>query len=169
MNRADINDLFRYNEWANERLAAALMTLPHEAFTRHLGGSYPRSCDAFAHVVSVEWIWLERWHGTSPKAAPAWASSTDAALLVERMREVDARRAKFLSSYSDDDLHSTVSFTLLSGASGEQRLCDLFVHVANHSTYHRGQVASMLRQAGTAPPSTDFIAYRKENPAKDSC
>jgi uncharacterized damage-inducible protein DinB len=35
-------------------------------------------------------------------------------------------------------------------------------HVVNHSTYHRGQLAMMLRQLGQAPPSTDFTRYLRE-------
>ena len=164
MNRADILDLYRYNAWANERIVSSLLALPHEAFTRNVGGGYPSICDAFSHIAAVEWVWLERWSGTSPTAAPEWASSTEPALLAERLREVDARRAKFLAGLLDAELHAAISFALLSGARGAHRLQDLLVHVANHSTYHRGQVASMLRQVGTAPPPTDFIAYRNEVP-----
>jgi uncharacterized damage-inducible protein DinB len=31
--------------------------------------------------------------------------------------------------------------------------------VVNHSTYHRGQAASMLRQMGIAPAATDLLRY----------
>ena len=166
MNNTDVADLYRYNSWANERMASAILALPHEAFTRRVGGSYPSISESFSHIVSVEWVWLERWHGTNPTAAPSWASSKDPAELVERMRDVDFRRATFLAGLSEDDLRATVSFALLSGTRGAHRLRDLLVHVANHSTYHRGQLASMLRQVGAAPPPTDFLAYRNENPAE---
>jgi uncharacterized damage-inducible protein DinB len=162
MNCADILDLYRYNGWANERIASSVLTLSREAFTRHLGGSYPTIRDAYSHIVSVEWVWLERWTGTSPAAAPVWAASAEPALLAEHLREVDARRYRFLSGLSADELDAPVSFVYLSGAAATHRLQDLLVHVANHSTYHRGQVSSMLRQVGTVPPSTDFIVYRRE-------
>jgi uncharacterized damage-inducible protein DinB len=36
-------------------------------------------------------------------------------------------------------------------------------HVVNHSTYHRGQVATMLRQSGATPPKAmDLIAFYRE-------
>jgi uncharacterized damage-inducible protein DinB len=37
---------------------------------------------------------------------------------------------------------------------------DMIHHCMNHSTYHRGQLITMGRQAGLAdPPRTDFIYY----------
>jgi uncharacterized damage-inducible protein DinB len=36
------------------------------------------------------------------------------------------------------------------------------VHVVNHSSYHRGQVTTLLRQLGAQPVSTDFLEYYDE-------
>ncbi len=33
------------------------------------------------------------------------------------------------------------------------------MHVINHGSYHRGQFATMLRQAGIVPPGTDLLIY----------
>ena len=165
MNRADILDLYRYDDWANERIAAAIVTLSPEVWGRAWGGSHPSIREAFSHIVATEWIWLERWCGPSPKAPPEWMEDSAVEAVVREMRDVRARRSRFLEALVDSDLDRVVSFTFLSGRDGEQRLGDLLVHVANHSTYHRGQVASMLRQAGSVPPATDFIVYRSENPA----
>jgi len=160
MNCADILDLYDYTEWANERIAAALLTLPTETFNRFWGGSHPSLRDAFSHIVASEWAWLERWNGMNPKEPPKWMDGTEAVPLVEEMRRVNSRRAAYLRGLTDGDLNATLTFTFMSGKPGAHRLSDLLVHVANHSTYHRGQVASMLRQAGVVPASTDFVNYR---------
>jgi uncharacterized damage-inducible protein DinB len=165
MNCADILDLYGYTEWANERIAAALLPLSSETFNRFWGGSHPSLRDAFSHIVASEWAWLERWHGVNPKQPPEWMDGTEAAPLVEEMRRVNARRMSYLRGLTDGDLGSTLEFTFMSGKAAANRLCDLLIHVANHSTYHRGQVASMLRQAGVVPPSTDFAYYLGERPA----
>jgi uncharacterized damage-inducible protein DinB len=34
----------------------------------------------------------------------------------------------------------------------------------SHSTYHRGQVATLLRQLGQTPPTTDFLVFLGEQP-----
>jgi uncharacterized damage-inducible protein DinB len=54
------------------------------------------------------------------------------------------------------------TITDMSGKSYGRRLGDMLVHVANHATYHRGQVATMTRQVGGTPVSTDFIRFASE-------
>ena len=48
------------------------------------------------------------------------------------------------------------------GAEHLPRLGDQMRHVVNHSTYHRGQAATQLRQIGEVPPGTDLILYLRE-------
>jgi len=160
MNPADVLDLFRYNAWANERMAASLIRLAPEALTQDLGGSFPTARDTFAHLISAEWIWLQRWRGVNPAEAPGWVASSDLTQLLRQLQEVEAERSVFLAGLSEADLESLCSFTLLSGKPASQRLRDLLIHVANHSTYHRGQLAAMLRRLGSPALSTDFLVYR---------
>ena len=160
MNTADIIELYRFNEWANERLLGAAGALPGEALARDLGGSFRSIRDVLAHVASVEWVWLERWRGVSPSAIPDWAVSGDLPALLHHLADVQTRRAMFFAELSDSTLLLQVAFRYISGTVGSHPLHDLLIHVVNHSTYHRGQVASMLRQVGTVPPPTDFIVFK---------
>ena len=63
-----IQGLYRYNTWANIRVFDAVSGLGEGEFTRDLGSSYPSVRDTLLHLVSAEWIWLERWKGISPNA-----------------------------------------------------------------------------------------------------
>ncbi|NWJ40046.1 MAG: DinB family protein [Geothrix sp.] len=164
MTPADLLDLFRYDAWANARLASAILQLPPEAAAQDLGGSFPTLRTTFAHIVSAEWLWLERWRGSHPTAAPGWVASADLAQLVGQLKEVEAERDAFLAGLSEADLGATCAFTLLSGKAASHALRDLLVHAANHSTYHRGQLAAMLRRLGSPAPATDFLVYRAEVP-----
>ena len=67
MDVADIQELYRYNQWANDRAFEAASGLTLEEFTRDLGNSYPSVRDTLTHIVWAEWIWLQRWKGTSPQ------------------------------------------------------------------------------------------------------
>jgi uncharacterized damage-inducible protein DinB len=55
-----------------------------------------------------------------------------------------------------------VSYRALSGAPYANPLGELLRHVVNHGTYHRGQVATLLRQLDVKPPQTDLILYYRE-------
>jgi uncharacterized damage-inducible protein DinB len=57
-----------------------------------------------------------------------------------------------------------MEMTTSAGAKYRHRYADMFRHLANHSTYHRGQVAAMLRQLGEKPPATDLIRFYREAP-----
>jgi uncharacterized damage-inducible protein DinB len=160
MNREDILDLYRYNAWASGRIFAAARPLPPEALNRDLGSSFRSIRDTLAHMVGSEWVWFERWTGPSPASPPDWIASSGLEELAVKLGDLEARRRDFLSALDDAELERARPFKLFSGRAGEAPLRDLLVHLANHSTYHRGQVVTMLRQVGAAAPSTDYLIFR---------
>ena len=52
-----------------------------------------------------------------------------------------------------------VSYVNVKGETWTYRLEEMLVHLVNHSTYHRGQVATMLRQLGKTPEPTDYLLF----------
>jgi len=161
MRPSEIIELYRYNDWANHRLLRAAGILSTEALAQDLGGSYKSIRDVAAHIISAEWAWLERWNGRSPDSVPDWVSE-DLSVLLEHLSDVESRRNVFLQELSDAALSSEVAFRFLSGAADHHPLHDLVIHVVDHSSYHRGQLAAKLRQAGAVPPPTGFIAFKSE-------
>ncbi len=159
MDNQDVIKLYRYNSWANSRLFDAASNLSSEQLTHDLGGSFHTVRAVIAHMVLTEWVWFQRWVGVNPPAAPAWADD-DLPDLLARMSEVEKGRSEFLAGLSDKELSSRIDFTYLSGAAGSHKLQDLLTRVVNHGTFHRGQLTSMIRQLGVAPPSTDFVVFR---------
>lgn len=164
MNTSEIFELYHYNDWADNLLLRAATTLSAEEVNRDLGGSYKSIRDVIAHIAAAEWAWLERWNGISPQSIPDWVAE-DLSVLSGHLQNVQARRDLFLQSLSDAALSSEVVFRFLSGAADQHPLHDLLIHVVDHSSYHRGQLASKLRQAGAIPPPTGFIAFKSERRA----
>ncbi|MEO7647845.1 MAG: DinB family protein [Gemmatimonadaceae bacterium] len=162
MQAADIRSLFAYNEWANARIFSAAGELDLEVFTAPRGSSFSSIRDTVAHIVTSEWIWLRRWRGESPSAVPEWGSLHEAAALTRKLGEAEADRTAFLKELTDDDLTKPLTYKNLKGEEWRQPLVDQLVHVVNHSTYHRGQIATLSRQAGFAAPATDLIVFKRE-------
>lgn len=160
MNLADLEDLYRYSDWAHERLCGAVRALPAEAGTRGFEGSFATLRDLLAHVAVAEWVWLARFRGESPAEAPRWSGSEDAAGLCDRLAAIAADRRAYLGALDEPALDTRLEFRYFSGKPGAIRLGDALFHVANHATYHRGQLASMLRALGVEPPGTDFTTFR---------
>jgi uncharacterized damage-inducible protein DinB len=158
---SDILQHFAYNKWANDRTLEGIGSLTPEQVTRDLGSSFPSIRDTAAHIASAEWIWLRRWKGESPSAHLTWAKHSSMEAVVAKFAEIEAERATWLSTLTDADLDRVLSFRLLNGNEDRQRLSSQLLHLVNHSTYHRGQVAGMMRQVGGTPVPTDLIAYRR--------
>jgi uncharacterized damage-inducible protein DinB len=71
--------------------------------------------------------------------------------------EVEKEQAEFVNRMTDESLETMVPFRTTT-----VRLAHLMQHLANHSTYHRGQIALMLRQLGAEPLATDFHVFLVE-------
>jgi uncharacterized damage-inducible protein DinB len=58
MTREDIQLLYEYDRWANNRVLQAASALSGEAFTRNLSGSFCSVRDTLVHIIGGEWIGL---------------------------------------------------------------------------------------------------------------
>jgi uncharacterized damage-inducible protein DinB len=168
MNIQDVRDLFVYSEWANAHVLDAAARLSDEEFKRDLGNSFPSVRDTLVHLLFAEWVWLRRWRGESPRVVLDPADFPDIESVRARLAEVARERAELLAGLSDADLAPVLAYVNAKGEEWRYPLGRMMQHVVNHSTYHRGQVVTMLRQLGAHAPSTDFLLYDDELAARPS-
>ncbi len=161
MNAADIRDLYDFNAWANRQIFMALRPLRSEEFRQDFGISFGSIQGTAIHIVGAEWIWLDRFvSGTytdfMERMKAEWNAEKipDAARLEARWEEVDRNWRGFMSDLTDERLQTPIMTR-----GGETPLLKCLQHILNHSTYHRGQVVSLLRQLGHTPPSTDYLLF----------
>jgi uncharacterized damage-inducible protein DinB len=162
MDVAGIQELYRYNQWANDRAFEAASGLTLEEFTRDLGNSYPSVRDTLTHLVWAEWIWLQRWKGTSPQHRFDAAEFPHVNTLATRWRELKAEQGALVEAVTGERLHAVLTYVNLQGRTFRYTLWRQMYHVVNHSTYHRGQLTTMLRQLGRVPVPTDFLVFHDE-------
>jgi uncharacterized damage-inducible protein DinB len=166
MNSNDLQLLYEYNRWANARVLDTVSKLTAEQFTKDMGNSFPSVRDTLTHIMSAEWIWLRRWKGTSPKAMlnPIDYPSLD--LLRAKWAEIEREQMEFVHSVTDEALETVVAYVNTKGEHWEYPLWQMMQHLVNHSSYHRGQVTTLLRQLGAKPASTDFLLFFDVMPVK---
>jgi uncharacterized damage-inducible protein DinB len=169
MTRDDIQLLYEYDRWANNRVLQAASALGAEEFTRDLGGSFRSVRDTLVHIIGGEWIWLAYWK--EPPDSPASLAdlrtrrdvlfSQDAfsnvAAVHLKWAEVEKEQTEFVHHVTNELLEKLLPFRKT-----QVRLGHLMQHLANHSTYHRGQVALMIRQLNAEPLATDFHVFLVE-------
>lgn len=157
-----IQELYRYNGWANGRMFEAVSDLTPEEFSRDLGSSYPSARDTLLHIVWAEWIWLQRWKGFSPQSVWQAADFPDLDAVRTRWSDVEIEQRAFLDAINGEGLLAVVRYLNLQGETWQYSLWRTMYHVVNHSSYHRGQLATMLRQLEARAHPTDFLVFHDE-------
>jgi uncharacterized damage-inducible protein DinB len=154
-----------YTAWADARMFDALASLTQEQWTRDLGGSLKSARDTAVHLVGAEWLYLSRFRGVSPKAAWDPGDFPEPKLLREKWEPLAAGLASFAAAQTEESLRRPLSYANLKGEALSFPLGHVALQLTNHSTYHRGQVATLLRQLGARPLSTDLVLYWTERSA----
>jgi uncharacterized damage-inducible protein DinB len=154
--------LFDYNAWANQRALEAAAQLSDEQFVKPLGSSFSSVRDTLMHICGGEWIWLERFLGNSPSAIPNDSAIQTVGALREHWRPQAQRLLDFVNGVTQADLDRTFEYKTLNFGVYKNPLWQSLQHLANHGTYHRGQVATLLRQLGAKPILTDLMHYYRE-------
>ena len=144
-------------------MLAAVEPLTADQYLRDLGNSFRSIRDTVVHTYSAEWVWYTRWQGESPTAPIPFDKFPDLAGLWTAWRELEGSIRRFVDGLNDAALARVLDYRLMNGQPGRSAYWQMVQHVVNHGSYHRGQVTTMLRQLGAAPPkSTDLIAYYRE-------
>lgn len=153
----NLRRLFEYNLWANRRTFESLASLEGRG-----GAGAEKALRALVHLLVAEREWLLRLEENRDTTGfDFWPDQTRegcASLLEEnRMAYVS-----LLGRLGAEDLSRTASYRNSKGVAYTTSYLDILTHVAFHSAYHRGQVASAVREAGGQPAYTDYVGWQRE-------
>jgi uncharacterized damage-inducible protein DinB len=152
-----MKELFAHMRWADALTIEALRAAP--------GGddNTGRALRIFAHVIGAEEVWLSRLQSRASQLA-VWPEITLDACIVAARANADGYDA-MVKDLDDAALDRMTSYTNSAGQHFDSRVRDILTHVALHGSYHRGQVAMLLRQSGAEPMATDYIGFVRGVPA----
>ena len=158
-------EIAKYNQWANQKFIVWLQTLNEKQWSQSLVSSFMSIADTVLHIVGAEQVWHDRlikvenpiwlpsnFKGGKAEALDAWNQSSK--LLVD-----------YTQSLSNESLDQIIPYKRINGEALSQPVFEILAHVFNHSTYHRGQLVTMLRQVGFEDVSSTDLAlfYRDKN------
>lgn len=133
-----------YNQLLAEQILQNLEKIPDE------------SKKLFSHVLNAHQIWNARILGEP--VFQVWQENETA-----HYRELDQKNyINTLNILEQKELDLVVDYKNSKGIAFSNSVQDILFHVNNHSTYHRGQLASRIKAAGITPLVTDYIYYKMD-------
>lgn len=147
---ASLNKLSLYNNWANQLL--------FECFAQQAEKIPATSMRLLSHLVNTQVVWLSRIKGEKYDLT-AWDEHP-----LEVCKEMHQQSFSMLQALvtAEDNGEAIITYTNFQGLSYETAVNDILVHVLNHGTYHRAQIAQDMRKNGLEPINTDYITFVRE-------
>ncbi|MCA9189627.1 MAG: DinB family protein [Pirellulaceae bacterium] len=160
-----IEHLFRYGDWAHDRLFALCDGLSDEQLDqpREMGFGSLRA--TLFHIYAAEQIWYERWTGVPWRPFPFDPQGTPLSAIADGLRDVARQRTTLIDAERESDWQRIVSYKDSKQVDYQLPLGELLLHVGNHGIHHRAQALHFLKSFGrTVPGGLDYLFFRLAQP-----
>jgi uncharacterized damage-inducible protein DinB len=169
MRRDPIVLLYRYNHWATDRVltAASGMSAEQLEVAGHAGHGSVR--ETFIHLLETQRAWISWLDGSmEPMAAMRRRIDRESVRTVADIRAhwraIEEQTFGLLERLTEEELESALHMETPWIPATERPMWTLLVHVANHGTQHRSEIAAMLTEHGHSPGYLDVLFYLLESP-----
>lgn len=125
---------------------------------------YERAVEILCHIAAARRLWLHRiapglTEFPTDGVFPVWPLEQ----AIKESQALDTLWSQYLADLPQKDLSAAISYKSTDGKAFESTLSDILIHVVNHGTYHRGQIALLVAQTGTRPVATDYIVLTRRS------
>jgi uncharacterized damage-inducible protein DinB len=156
--------MYGYNRWATERMLEAAAGLTPEQWLAPGVAGRGSVRDTLVHLISAQRSWLAWWDGSLPPDQAYGLSLDpgefpDLAAVRAVWTTVDRATRAFVDGLSDSEAERVYTHALPNGMVFRLPLWQMMLHVANHGTQHRSEVAAMLTGFGQSPGDLDLLRY----------
>lgn len=147
-----LHDIVKFNTWANNKVIESLRScseIPHDALIR------------LSHILENIWYVYDIIH---ERDLAKWDDDRNYTLdeCIAEIPKIEAAFTELLKNLTEEQLTRQVKFRNVAGDMVERKVEDLIFHTYDHCTYHRGQIAMIVRQAGGEPAKTWFNRWITE-------
>lgn len=162
----------QYNRWINRRVYEAAARLGPEGIALDRGAFFGSILRTLNHIMVGDLIWLRRFAGAHPSRPPrvpigpqGWPDAerlnqvlyADFEVLRAKREQLDAVIEDWVEGLSEADLDIDLEYRNTQGVPARRAFDLLLAHLFNHQTHHRGQVTTLLTQAGEDVGATDML------------
>jgi len=169
LRRDHVRQMAAYNRWMNDKIYSTAASLPSVEVMTDRGAFFGSIHGTLSHLAVADMIWLQRFaHHPAGYAAldavrslPIQRDLTaqpfgELAALTEHRRFLDGVIEAWANAVSEEDLDQVLEYVNTRGETFRKPYFFLVMHFFNHQTHHRGQVTTLLAQAGVDVGATDL-------------
>jgi len=146
-----LKELFGYNEVANNKFIASFNEI--EMINE-------KAISLFSHIFNAHELWQARIENREPQYGVWQVHENNDLLKINN--DIHQNTNTLLSGKNETEIEKEIDYRNTEGVHYISSIKDILFHVINHSTYHRAQVAGLMRQENFEPPVTDYIAYKRK-------
>lgn len=151
MNKKYFFDLLKYDKWANKVLSG---------FSKDNSIAGGKELELFSHIFNAEIIWLKRVRDEKDFPGPMEIHTPDECDTL--LNNVNNDWINYINSVKEEELLKFIEYRNIKGEQWKSAVWEIITHMINHSSYHRAQIALLIRQKGMKPPATDYIGYSRQ-------
>ncbi|MDX2061655.1 MAG: DinB family protein [Bacteroidia bacterium] len=152
--------LYHYHAWRVGEVLGHLETLPPEVWQRPIAGSFGTLHRLVWHTALAEQLWQQRLQGARSTPWPDYDPELPLEALFDTWQHLADRWPAFIGQ-DEAALATELHYATLDGKPSTSIRADALLHVADHCTYHIGQMVTALRELGQTPFSVSFIRYTR--------
>jgi uncharacterized damage-inducible protein DinB len=161
-----IRHLFDYMIWSDRTMFDAARKIPDAEYYKPREFSAGSIHNLFVHQMAAQRMWHTRWHGSFPTRLEDHTDHPTRELLAERWPVMHDELRAFAARQTRESINAVMRIRRTDGEELEQILGAMMMHVADHGTYHRGQLNSMFKQAGAATAYTPYFRFAQQQGGK---
>ena len=144
------SDPFRHMQWADAQIWHTVLAAPAAC-------ADPAFRERLHHLHLCQWAFLLMWRGEPLE--PLEGEAPELPQLMAWARQYYAELDTYLADIAPKDLEVPLEMQWTGEDQCPPTVAETFVQVTSHATHHRGQLCTLLREAGATPPSVDFITW----------
>ncbi len=159
----EMADRFRkWFEYEKDAHAKVVRSLESVAPENRGSPEYRKAIAILAHVAAAREVWLGRLGLIAVTPGSLFPENADLAHVCQKLEAVHAIWTTHLAGLTDDQLRQPLEYQSLDGGRFRNLIEDILAQLFGHSSYHRGQIATLVRAAGGEPAITDYIYWCRE-------
>ena len=158
--------LMRYKAWANGKMFDAMAALPAGEVMKERVSLFKNMVNTMGHLYAVDLVWKGHIEG-KPHGIAALNTVIHETLDALRPAQESSDRwfIEWADRLTDAQSNERITFTLIGGNQGDMTRGEVALHIANHTSYHRGFAADMFFQVPVRPPTMDLPVFFRETKA----